>query len=281
MTANILSAKHITDNIRNTLKGKRGNFSKITIASCITGDNEAVRSYCVSQKKWADALGVEYREIVIGDNIPEKEAVNIIKGLNEDSSVSGIILHKPLMEGWNEHFLFESIKRDKDIEGLNPYNLGELFFGSPLFIPPTVLSVLELLKDVSSDLYGKNVVIVGFSNILGKPLSIILADKFATVSVTHIGTFEANKLPFYLNNADIVITAVGKPNIIKGEWIKKRAVVIDVGISKLNDKITGDVEFKEALKRASYITPVPGGVGALTVAFLFSNLFKAAGMQKR
>ncbi len=281
MTANILTAKQIAEGIRNSLKNKRGNFPKITLASCVMGDNEAVRSYCASQKKWADTLSVEYREIVMDSNTSEKEAIGIIEDLNNDVSVNGIVLHKPFLEGWNEHLLFESVKREKDIEGLNPYNLGELFFGNPLFIPPTVLSVLELLKSISIDLYGKNVVIVGFSNILGKPLSIILADKFATVSITHIGTFEASKLPFYLRNADIVITAVGKPHLIKGQWIKDGAVVIDVGIAKLNNKITGDVEFKEALKHVSCITPVPGGVGALTVAFLFSNLFKAAGMQKR
>jgi len=280
MTANIITAKQIAEDIKNSLKHKRSNFLNITIASCIMGDNEAVRSYCASQKKWANFLSVEYREVIMDSRITEKEAIDIIEDLNNDASVNGIVLHKPFLKGWNEHLLFESVKREKDIEGLNPYNLGELFLGSPMFTPPTVLSVLELLKSVPIDLYGKNVVIVGFSNILGKPLSIIMADKFATVSITHIGTFEADKLPFYLKNADIVITAVGKPHLIKGQWIKDGAVVIDVGISKLNNKITGDVEFKEALKHASYITPVPGGVGVLTVAFLFSNLFKAAKMQE-
>jgi len=281
MTANILTAKRMAESIKNSLRNKRGSFSKITLASCVVGDNEAVRSYCISQKRWADALGVEYKEVVMDKRISEKEAIDIIEDLSNDASVNGIVLHKPFLKGWNEHLLFESVKREKDIEGLNPYNLGELFFGNSLFIPPTVLSVLELLKSISINLYGKNVVIVGFSNILGKPLGIILADKFATVSITHIGTFEANKLPFYLRNADIVITAVGKPRLIKGQWIKDGAVVIDVGIAKLSNKITGDVEFEEALKHVSYITPVPGGVGALTVAFLFSNLFRAAQMQKR
>jgi len=281
MTANILTANKIAEDIKRSLRDKRGSFPKVTLASCVISDNDAVHSYCVSQKKWADYLDVEYREVMIGGSISEKEAINIIDDLNDDDSINGIILHKPFLEGWNEHLLFESLRRDKDIEGLNPYNLGELFFGASMFIPPTVLSVLELLKGINIDLYGKNVVIVGFSNILGKPLSIIIADKLATVSITHIGTFEANKLSFYLSNADIVITAVGKPHIIKGEWIKKGAVVIDVGIAKLNGKITGDVEFEKALDRVSYITPVPGGVGALTVAFLFSNLFKAVQMQKR
>ena len=278
--ANILTAKSIVERMKNSLKDKRKKFSKVTLASCVVSSNEAVRSYCASQKKWADTLNVEYKEIIIGRSSSEREAVSIIYDLNNDDSINGIILHKPFLEGWDERLLFESVNKKKDIEGLNPYNLGKLFFGSPVFIPPTVLSVLELLKSVPMDLYGKNVVIVGFSNIFGKPLSIILADKFATVSITHIGTFEVDRLPFYLSNADIVITAVGKPNFIKGEWIKKKAVVIDVGIAKLGNKITGDVEFEEAAERASYITPVPGGVGVLTVAFLFSNLFKAVEMQK-
>ncbi len=276
---NIVKAKYIAEEIKNNLIKKRGSFSRIGLASVITDGNEAVHSYCAAQKRWADTLGVEYRKVNIKEDASEKEAVDIINSLNNDDTITGIILHKPFLNSWNEPVLFGSVKREKDIEGLNPYNLGKLLFGMPLFIPPTVLSVMELLNGISSDLRGKNLVIVGFSNILGKPLSIILADKLATVSITHIGTFEAGNLPFYLGNADIVITAVGKPRFIKGEWIKEKAVVIDVGIARLNGRLMGDVEFEEASKRASYITPVPGGVGALTTAFLFSNLFKAAGMR--
>ncbi len=277
--ANILNAKNIAEEIKLKLLEERKRFSELTLASVVFKNDDATQSYCLSQKKWAEALDIRYENILIEEKAPFDEPIRIIKELNK-KNIQGIILNKPFPSGWDEMAFFSSIDVSKDIEGLNPYNLGRVFFGEAVFIPPTVLSVLELLKLSECKLYGKNVVIVGFSNILGKPLSVILADRLATVSITHIGTFEANNLLFYVSNADILITAVGKPHLIKGSWIKEGAVVIDVGMGKLRGKLTGDVEFEEAKKKASFITPVPGGVGALTVAFLFSNLLKAAGIQK-
>ncbi len=276
----ILTAHSIVRKIKKRLLKERGNFSKLALASVIAKDEPATHSYCIAQEKWSKLLNVDYHKIQIKSGVSFKEALKIIEDLNS-KDFQGIIINKPLPREWDEFSLLERIDVRKDIEGLNPYNLGRVFFNKAIFVPPTVLSVLELLNLSKCEVYGKNIVIVGFSNILGKPLSIILADRLATVSVTHIGTFEAKRLPFYVSNADILITAVGKPHFIKGSWIKEGAIVIDVGIGKLKGKLAGDVEFKEACKRASFITPVPGGVGVLTVVFLFSNLLKAAKFQEK
>jgi methylenetetrahydrofolate dehydrogenase (NADP+)/methenyltetrahydrofolate cyclohydrolase len=158
---------------------------------------------------------------------------------------------------------------------MNPYNLGLLFIGEPLFISPTVLSALEFIKMTGVKLYGKDVTIVGFSTLIGKPLALILGRRFATVSITHIATSESKHLPFYVKNADIVISAVGVPNLIKGTWLKKGVIAIDVGIGRKNSKIVGDIEFEGAKEKAAFITPVPGGVGKLTSLFLFNNLIDA------
>jgi methylenetetrahydrofolate dehydrogenase (NADP+)/methenyltetrahydrofolate cyclohydrolase len=158
---------------------------------------------------------------------------------------------------------------------MNPYNLGLLFIGEPLFISPTVLSILEFLKMTGVDLYGKQVTIVGFSTLIGKPLALILGRKFATVSIAHIATYETKLLPVYIKNADIVISAVGQPHLIKGNWVKDKAIVIDVGIGKKGARVVGDIEFAQASLKASYISPVPGGIGKLTPIYLFKNLIAA------
>ncbi|MBU2251537.1 MAG: bifunctional 5,10-methylenetetrahydrofolate dehydrogenase/5,10-methenyltetrahydrofolate cyclohydrolase, partial [Candidatus Omnitrophica bacterium] len=173
------------------------------------------------------------------------------------------------------------IAPDKDIEGMNPYNLGRLALGNPLFIPPTVLSVLELIKFTGLALRGKKVTIIGASSIIGKPLALLLADKLATVTIAQIGTYEAGDLESYCRQADVLISAAGVPGLVKGDWIKKGAVVIDVGTAEKSSKISGDVEFEKAKESAAAITPVPGGVGRLTTLFLFDNLLRAERLNKK
>jgi len=169
---------------------------------------------------------------------------------------------------------------EKDVEGMNPENIGKILFGKAKILPCTPAAVMELIKETGVDLYGKEVVIVGHSEIVGKPLSLLLLDKFATVTVCHIGTSQAKKLDEHVRKAEILIVAVGKPCLIKGDWIKEGSIVIDVGINKVGDKIVGDVEFEEAKERASFITPVPGGVGPLTVVMLMRNLVEATKLQE-
>jgi methylenetetrahydrofolate dehydrogenase (NADP+)/methenyltetrahydrofolate cyclohydrolase len=158
--------------------------------------------------------------------------------------------------------------------------MGKIIFGKTGILPCTAAAVMELLTETKVDLYGKEVVIVGHSEIVGKPLSLLLLDKFATVTVCHIGTSKAGKLEEHVKKAEVLIVAVGKAGLIKGEWVKEGAVVIDVGINRVADKIVGDVEFEAAEKRASWITPVPGGVGPLTVTMLMRNLVEAAKLQQ-
>jgi methylenetetrahydrofolate dehydrogenase (NADP+)/methenyltetrahydrofolate cyclohydrolase len=162
---------------------------------------------------------------------------------------------------------------------MHPANIGKITFGRAKVLPCTAAAVMELLQASGVDLYGKEVVVVGHSEIVGKPLALLLLDKFATVTVCHIGTSKAGKLEEHVRKAEVLIVAVGKAGLIKGEWVKEGAIVIDVGINRVADKIVGDVEFETAQSRASYITPVPGGVGPLTVTMLMRNLVETAKLQ--
>jgi methylenetetrahydrofolate dehydrogenase (NADP+)/methenyltetrahydrofolate cyclohydrolase len=231
--------------------------------------------YLKAQERLAKKLNIDFRPYSFKKNTKASTLVRRIKELNRNKSVQGVIINKPLPLKGSEYALFCALAPTKDIEGITPYNLGMIFLKQPCFLPPTVLSVLEIIKISGVDLWGKDTVIVGFSTHIGKPLSILLADQFSSVSITHIATFQKKKLACYIKNADVVISCVGKPFLIKGDWIKKRSLIIDVGIAKYKGTVCGDVEFEAAREKAAYITPVPGGVGLLTKLFLFKNLLKA------
>ena len=256
----------------------------LCLASVAIGINTA-QSYRVSQEKTARELNIKYRPIDLKPGISFQEFKSEIKKLNDDKSITGIILNKPFPGGWAEDEAFFLVDENKDVEGLRPINLGKLFRGnknifeginlSPeaVLLPPTVRSILYILKLSNNiNLRGKRVTIVGFSSLVGKPLALLLANEFATVSITHIGTYESKDLESYVRSADILISAVGKPGLIKGNWIKDKAVVIDVGTRQKDGKLIGDVEFDKAKEKASFITPVPGGVGKFTSLCLYYNL---------
>ena len=277
----IIDVQQIYDSLKKELKDKASKMSSMSIASLKIGQDYAMEVYMSSQEKLAKELGINF---VLVDFLKDTSADKIIKKineLNEDNGISGIIVNKPFPEGILEDTIFSAISPKKDIEGANPLNLGVLFYKDSIFIPPTVLSVLLVIEYLDIDLYGKEVTIVGFSSLIGMPLSIILGRRFATLRITHIGTYDKDRLLTHVKNADVLISAVGKPYIIKGEWIKEKAVVIDVGIGKKDGKVCGDVEFGEAKDRASFITPVPGGIGLLTTLCLFGNLIKAAQEHKQ
>jgi len=204
---------------------------------------------------------------------------DFIHKLNADKEVNGVIVQTPLPQHIDYKKISEHISAQKDVEGMHPLNMGQVIFGRPRIASCTASAVMELLNSTGIDLYGKEVVVVGHSEIVGKPLALLLLEKFATVTVCHIGTSKAGKLEDHVRRAEVLIVAVGKPGLIKGEWIKEGAIVIDVGINQVGNKIVGDVEFEEAEKRASHITPVPGGVGPLTVAILMRNLIEATKLQ--
>lgn len=275
--AHILDTKQIYEKHKEQLKKKFSVLAPLTLALLKAGKDYSSDIYIASQKKLAEEFGVEHLLMEFDEDTSFSAFIKHIKELNRDEKITGIMINRPLPAKWRKDVIFLTIDAGKDVEGMSPSNLGRVVLGSPSFIPPTVLSILELLKITEVELYGKEVTIVGFSAIIGKPLALLLAEKFATINITHVATYETEKLPYYVKRADILISAVGKPHLIKGEWIKKGAIIIDAGIGEKDGKLSGDVDFQSAKEKASFITPVPGGVGRLTPIFLFYNLLKAAG----
>lgn len=282
MPAQLLEGKIIAAEIKEKIKQEITALGKKPVlASIIVGENAGAESYCKSQAKTAEGLGIEYRLERLSAETTQVGLVDFIKKLNNDNSVNGIIIQMPLPKQIDYKSISSFIAPDKDIEGMHPQNLGKVLMGKAKIAPCTASAAFALIEATGVNLYGKEVVIVGHSEIVGKPLSLLLLEKFATVTVCHIGTSDAGKLTEHVKKAEILVVAVGKAGLIKGEWIKEGAIVIDVGINRINDKIVGDVEFEEASSRASYITPVPGGVGPLTVTMLMRNLVEAAKIQQR
>lgn len=278
--AKLLEGKPIAEKIKEDIKQQIQMLSlKPVLASIQVGENAGAEAYVKSQQKTAQNLGIEYQLHKLAQDTTEKALAEFIQKLNSDKFVNGIIVQMPLPLQIDYKRISQFILPEKDVEGMHPANIGKLLFGKVKILPCTPQAVMELLHSINLNLYGKEVVVVGHSEIVGKPLSLLLLDKFATVTVCHIGTSQAGKLEEHVRNAEILIVAVGKAGLIKGEWIKQDAVVIDVGINRVGDKIVGDVEFEEAQKRASYITPVPGGVGPLTVTMLMRNLVEATKLQ--
>jgi len=279
--AKLLEGKPIAEKIKEEIKTQIQALKfKPVLASIMVGDNPGAASYVKSQAKTAENLGIEYQLHKLAQGTSELVLIEFIEKLNADKSVNGIIVQMPLPPAIDYKKISRYILPEKDVEGMHPANIGKILFGQAKIVPCTPAAVMELLKETAVDLYGREVVVVGHSEIVGKPLALLLLDKFATVSVCHIGTSKAGKLEEHVNKAEVLIVAVGKAGLIKGEWVKEGAIVIDVGINRVGDKIIGDVEFEEAQKRASWITPVPGGVGPLTVTMLMRNLVEAARSQQ-
>jgi methylenetetrahydrofolate dehydrogenase (NADP+)/methenyltetrahydrofolate cyclohydrolase len=279
--AKLLEGRPIAEKIKEEIKQQVLSLARAPVlASIQVGENPGAASYVKSQQKTAEGLGIEYQLHKLGEDTQEEHLVDFIQKLNSNKSVNGIILQMPLPAHIDYKKMSQFILPEKDAEGMHPANIGKLVFGKAMLLPCTPAAVMELLNSTGVDLYGKEVVIVGHSEIVGKPLALLLLDKFATVTVAHIGTSKAGKLEEHVRQAEILIVAVGKAGLIKGEWIKEGAVVIDVGINRVADKIVGDVEFEAAQMRAAFITPVPGGVGPLTVTMLMRNLVEAAKLQQ-
>lgn len=275
--AKLLEGKLIAAQVKETLLKKiQASGKKLHLASIQVGENPSSEVYIKSQKKNADLLGIEYALHKLDCAFTQDKLIEFIETLNNDPKVNGIIIQMPLPQQIDYKKISEHIAPGKDAEGMHPLNMGRIIFGKSKVLPCTASAVMEIINYTGTDLSGKEVVIVGHSEIVGKPLSLLLLDKLATVTVCHIGTAKAGKLEEHVKRAEVLIVAVGKAGLIKGSWIKEGAIVVDVGINKVEDKIVGDVEFIEAEKRASWITPVPGGVGPLTVIMLMRNLVECA-----
>ncbi len=237
--------------------------------------DSASQLYLKSQKRVAEKLGILHETVDLPDNTEEEDFIEKIIELNNDDSVHGIIIQMPLPEHIKMGRLYAALSPSKDIEGIHASNLGLLVLRKGKLAPATPLAVMELINASGVDLYGAEVVVVGAGKVVGRPLSLLLMDKMATVTVCNAATSEKEMLEYHVRKGEVVIAAAGKAGLIKGEWIKEGAVVIDVGINHVDGKIVGDVEFDAVLKKASRITPVPGGVGPLTVTILMKNLVVA------
>jgi len=285
MAAQIIDGKTIAGEIKERLIKEIEELKKQGITPSLSaiqvGDDPGTGVYVRAQQRSCEKIGLGYELHQFKKDVSQKELRDFIAHLNEDTGVSGIILQMPLPSQLDGRILQGMIDPKKDAEGVSPANMGMVVYGKPVLAPCTAMAVMELINSVGVKLYGKEAVVVGHSDIVGKPTALLLLDKFVTTSVCHIATGERGTLPQYVSQAEILIVAVGKANLVKGEWVKEGAIVIDVGINRVEGKIVGDVEFEVAKERASHITPVPGGVGAVTTAMLLKNCVQAAKLQSK
>ncbi|HCJ67194.1 MAG TPA: hypothetical protein DHV62_07715 [Elusimicrobia bacterium] len=269
-------AKRIKEELKNEISQLKEKYHSSPVLLAIqVGENPASAVYLKSQHKGCEEVGIDFQLEQLPKEITEKELIKFIEEKNEDERVSGIILQMPLPAQINAEKVQAIIDPAKDVEGVNPENMGMLVYGKPKLAPCTALSVMELIKSTGTSIKGLQVTVVGHSSIVGKPLALLLLSspfESATTTVCHIATRD---LASHTRKADILIVAVGKAGLIKGEMIKEGAIVIDVGVNRVGDKIVGDVLFEEAKEKASLITPVPGGVGQVTTAMLLRNTIEA------
>ncbi|GAB4185211.1 MAG: bifunctional methylenetetrahydrofolate dehydrogenase/methenyltetrahydrofolate cyclohydrolase FolD [Geothermobacteraceae bacterium] len=244
------------------------------LAVVLVGDDPASRVYVSMKEKACAEAGIYSDEHKLPADTSEETLLTLIEQLNNDERIDGILVQLPLPEQIDESKILEAISPAKDVDGFHPYNVGRLATGSPLFQPCTPYGVMKMLEEIGCDLQGKEVVVVGRSNIVGKPVALMCLARHATVTLCHSRTRDLAEV---IGRADVVIAAVGRPELIRGEWIKPGAVVIDVGVNRVGEKkLVGDVEFEAAGKRASAITPVPGGVGPMTITMLLFNTLESA-----
>ena len=274
----IIDGKAIAKKTREYLKKEveelKENGINPKLSVIMVGDNAASKVYIKNKSKACDEVGVKYEEYILGADIKQEELTRLIEKLNNDKTVNGILLQSPLPPNLDINEAIKKIDYKKDVDGFHPMNIGKLVLGQDTFVSCTAYGIMRLFEEYNIELCGKNVVILGRSNIVGKPLLQCCLNKSATVTICHSKTTEIQKIA---KGADILISAVGKPNFITADMVKTGAVIIDVGINRLETgKIVGDVDFETVSKKASYITQVPGGVGPMTIAMLLNNVVKAA-----
>lgn len=279
----IIDGKKISKQIRENLKieckelQEKGIQPKLAVI--MVGDDKASKIYVKNKSKACDEIGIKYEEYLLKKDIKQNELIELINKLNNDNSVHGILLQSPIPDELDINEAFRTISPQKDVDGFNPTNVGKLVLNQDTFVSCTPYGIMKLFEAYNIELEGKKVVILGRSNIVGKPLIQCCLNKNATVTICHSKT---RNIKEHVKEADIVITAIGRPKYIKEDMIKENAIVIDVGINRTEDgKIVGDVDFENVCQKASYITPVPGGVGPMTIAMLMNNLIKACKSQNK
>lgn len=274
---NILSGKELAVNYRKQLKENicekvNKGIRPPSLVSIVVGEDGGSISYARGQQRVSNEVGIKYEIKIFSEEITQEELIEEINKLNNDSSVDGVIIELPLPSKFEEGKVINALSNEKDVDGLTDLNYGRFYKGSQAFIPCTARGVLELLKYSGEVLTGKSAVVIGRSNIVGKPVAALLMAENVTVTVGHSMT---NNLQKVCKEADIIISAMGKPGFITSEFVKEGAIVIDVGTTMVEGKVKGDVLFDEVLKIAKYVSPVPGGVGAMTTTMLMKNTFDA------
>ena len=281
--ATIIDGKNLAKKIRQELKEEcdelKNNGINPKLAVIMVGDDPASKVYVRNKSKACEDVGIEYEEFILKDETTQEELIELIKKLNNNKKINGILLQSPIPKHLNINEAFKAITYMKDVDGFTPSSVGKLCIGEDTFISCTPYGVMKMFEEYNIDLTGKDVVILGRSNIVGKPLIQCCLQKNATVTVCHSKT---KNLAEHTKRADVVISAIGQSKFVKADMVKDGAVVIDVGINRGEDgKLTGDVDFENVEKKASYITPVPGGVGPMTIAMLMNNVIKAAKEQSK
>lgn len=276
MTAELLNGREIAKDYRAGLAEEveklKENGITPNLTVVIAGNDGASLSYVRSKNKAAEKIGMTSDIVRLEEDVTEDEVLKVLDRLNNDDSVSGILVQVPLPEQVSEEKVLESIAPHKDVDGFSPVNIGRLYTGQRTFVPCTPLGIMELLKHTGS-LEGKNVAVIGRSHIVGQPVAKLLTDQNATVTLMHSRT---KHLVESLHTYDVIVSAVGSPGLVKAEHIKDGAIIIDVGNTMVGDKLVGDVDFDAAKEKASWITPVPGGVGPLTITMVLNNTLLAA-----
>lgn len=274
----LIDGKTISAKVKEEVKNEAAQLTEKGVVPCLAvilvGDDKASQTYVNSKEKACKACGIRSLKYTLEANTGESALIDLIQSLNENDEVDGILVQLPLPKHIDENKILEKISCEKDVDGFHAVNVGRLVSGLDGFVPCTPCGIMRLFKEYGIKVSGKNAVVIGRSNIVGKPMANLLLNANATVTVTHSKTQNLAKIT---KDADIIVVAIGKPNFLKADMVKNGAVVIDVGINRLeNNKLVGDVDFENVANKCSFITPVPGGVGPMTIAMLLKNTIKSA-----
>ena len=274
----ILDGKAVSLKVKESVKVRADELKKFgiepTLAVVLVGEDKASQTYVRAKEKACNEYGIKSVAHRLSENTTQNELLALINVLNLDDSIHGILVQLPLPKHINTNVVLAAIDPRKDVDGFHAVNVGKLVSGLDGFVPCTPLGVMEILKEYDIDVAGLNAVVIGRSNIVGKPMANLLLNASATVTVTHSKTKNLKEI---CKNADLIVAAIGKPFFLKADMVKNGAVVVDVGINRLDDgRLVGDVDFDEVAPKCSYITPVPGGVGPMTIAMLLNNTILAA-----
>lgn len=277
----IISGKEVSEAVKlrvsDEVKELKENGIEPCLAVILVGDDPASRVYVNNKKKACEFCGIRSLEYVLPAETKEEELIELVEKLNNDKSVNGILCQLPLPKHLDEKKVLNLIKPEKDVDAFHPENVGHIMIGDFNFLPCTPAGIMEMLRYENIDLDGKNCVVIGRSNIVGKPMAMLMLKENATVTICHSRT---KNLKEVVAGADIIVAAVGRPNFVTADMVKDGAVIIDVGINRMDDgKLCGDVDFEACKEKASYITPVPGGVGPMTIATLMQNTITATRIQ--